>query len=98
MENELQTPVSHRNYYSLVTCQCVVEAGWFSTLQLRFVRQPWLLLVAEGLQFYQYISHTLKIPCKNVTGDTFRRQNMPWGFFFVVFGFFCFFFTPVRCT
>lgn len=84
MENELQIPVSHRNYYYLVTRQCVVESGWFSTLQLCFVRQPWILLVAEGLQSYQYISYTLKIPCKNMF---LRRQKMPF-----------FFFTPVRCN
>lgn len=70
MGGELQTPVSHKKDYYPVRCQWGVESGCFSSLQLCFVKTPWLLLVAEGLQSYQYVSHTLKIPCEKVSQET----------------------------
>lgn len=79
MGNEFQTPFSHRNYYYPVTSQWEVESGYFSSFQLCFVKQPWLLLVAEGLDSYQYVSHTLKIPCENMF---LRRPKMTFFFFF----------------
>ena len=85
MGNELQTPVSQRNDYYPVTCQWGVESGCFSSFQLCFVRQPWLLLVAEGLQSYQYVSHTLKTPCE-IPCVSQETENVN------------FFFTPVRCN
>lgn len=80
MRNEFQTPVSHRNDYYPVTCQWGSESGCFSSFQLCFVRQPWLLLVAEGLQSYLYVSHTLKIPCESV----FLRRLKTSIFFFLL--------------